>query len=788
MDLDKEIMLNVAIREYLLFADYNTTLDTFTAESAAKGRPADQPPESTATNDHSTTTLASIHSAFLTAFRTGDRSAFFSLWDIHFPPSSLSSPDPVFHTLEFLLNIYFAIYLIHPSTTTTCPAPPSPTATTQSMDHFKQFLETRGSELCKTTQFLSYYALPYVPDPRTHPSFKDVFDEAWPAEMEGRVRVFLDGALKRVVKPRLVGWINEEPTAQLRSQLTAAHNDLASATHNANLLAARHRNLQSDYHNLITIASELVQTLTACINGETITPSYLAGVCHRLATFKQNPSRKSSTASTAALPLSLPSPSPSTNPITTTTTAGPTKPKPKPNPGRATPAPTPTPPTHRSSLSAAHAARAANRDAASERTGVEATGRGDPPQRARVGSNPSPTTTTNKLKERQKVLHHPTHPQLLDATRFDFDAIADDLRNSINTTTTTNPDTTTITTTTGPAHLLTALRRFATHRKHPRETRALITAYITHDLLRLKSDQPLLPHLLTPPTLPLLDLLTLLSSISPGRHYLHLHPHLIPTLLPHLTTHLPTHPLHTATLATLHNLSLHRPSQSTLIAHSTPTLLLTLLDQPHIADADTIPPTTTTLATATLMNLAQRTRGRKQLHADPMRTMRILTALLECRDLHVQTHVNGALYCLLADTPMREAARDVGLEELMRYGVEREEPLEKQVGFVLRRLENDTPSPPSSSSEDGSEDGSENGSENGSISPSSSPSSSPSTSRSSSRRGCRNPPTSTSSSDEFDHPTTTTTTAPVSATLTTRVDPATVLRKYVRAQSGGMVR
>lgn len=35
-------------------------------------------------------------------------------------------------------------------------------------------------------------------------------------------------------------------------------------------VATKFRMLQADYHNLITIASELVQTLAACINGEQV--------------------------------------------------------------------------------------------------------------------------------------------------------------------------------------------------------------------------------------------------------------------------------------------------------------------------------------------------------------------------------------------------------------------------------------------------------------------------------------------------------------------------------------
>jgi hypothetical protein len=44
------------------------------------------------------------------------------------------------------------------------------------METFKAFLETRGADLSKTSQFLPYYALPYVPDPRHHPSFSDLFE------------------------------------------------------------------------------------------------------------------------------------------------------------------------------------------------------------------------------------------------------------------------------------------------------------------------------------------------------------------------------------------------------------------------------------------------------------------------------------------------------------------------------------------------------------------------------------------------------------------------------------
>lgn len=62
------------------------------------------------------------------------------------------------------------------------------------MPPFKTYLETRGSAICNSnTQFLPFYALPYVPDPRVHPTFREVFEEGWAAGVEERVCGIVEG-------------------------------------------------------------------------------------------------------------------------------------------------------------------------------------------------------------------------------------------------------------------------------------------------------------------------------------------------------------------------------------------------------------------------------------------------------------------------------------------------------------------------------------------------------------------------------------------------------------------
>ena len=36
------------------------------------------------------------------------------------------------------------------------------------MEYFKEYLDTRGAELSKTSEFLHYYALPYISKPQEH--------------------------------------------------------------------------------------------------------------------------------------------------------------------------------------------------------------------------------------------------------------------------------------------------------------------------------------------------------------------------------------------------------------------------------------------------------------------------------------------------------------------------------------------------------------------------------------------------------------------------------------------
>jgi hypothetical protein len=60
---------------------------------------------------------------------------------------------------------------------------------------FKHYIETAGSQdpvLSQTSEFVMYYALPYVPNPLEHKSFKHLFTRDFLISMRTRLESYVD--------------------------------------------------------------------------------------------------------------------------------------------------------------------------------------------------------------------------------------------------------------------------------------------------------------------------------------------------------------------------------------------------------------------------------------------------------------------------------------------------------------------------------------------------------------------------------------------------------------------
>ena len=95
----------------------------------------------------------------------------------------MRTQEQVCRKLEFYANVYFAIYPIHPQSKVR----PTGEQYAKEQEKFKHYLDTQGADLSKTSEFLPFYALPYIQNPAEHPSFQYLFSEQWTGELRSRL-------------------------------------------------------------------------------------------------------------------------------------------------------------------------------------------------------------------------------------------------------------------------------------------------------------------------------------------------------------------------------------------------------------------------------------------------------------------------------------------------------------------------------------------------------------------------------------------------------------------------
>ena len=172
--LKKEInkttdLISSLIHEYLYKKEYTRTLDIFQQELAEKIKsgtfysiPQSQPPNS---------------ENLLSFFKSGNKEQFIQQWK-RLIPNNLLLTEPTLFKLNFNIQIYFAIYPIL-NQNVNIKDEKIQAKLKKSMEEFKLFLEKNKSLNELTSEFLSYYALPYVPDPRNNYSYLHLFKPEW---------------------------------------------------------------------------------------------------------------------------------------------------------------------------------------------------------------------------------------------------------------------------------------------------------------------------------------------------------------------------------------------------------------------------------------------------------------------------------------------------------------------------------------------------------------------------------------------------------------------------------
>uniref|UniRef100_A0A8D0L5U3 LisH domain-containing protein ARMC9 n=1 Tax=Sphenodon punctatus TaxID=8508 RepID=A0A8D0L5U3_SPHPU len=569
------------VKEYLGFAEFEDTVKTFIKECKIKGKPLPK----TAVSSLRDSKALIIQKDLLAAFEEGDQKVFFELWEDHIS-SFIRDSEPLAQKLEFYLHIHFAIYLLKHSV-----GKPFD----ERISCFKTFLETKGAALSQTTEFLPFYALPFVPNPMVHPSFKELFQDSWAPELKTRLEEFLSVTLKASNTPRLL--MLYKVLADANEMLHQLHQQLVEAERRTMTYLKRFNKIQADYHNLIGVTAELVDSLEATVNGKMITPEYLQSVCVRLFS---NQMRQS-----VAYSIDF------TRPGTASTML------------RASLAPV-------------------------------------------------------------KMQEVPLLPSL-DYEKLKKDLLVGNERLK--------------------AFLLQALRwRLTT--SHPGEQRdTILQAYIGNDIMDChnNSQRNVLKLLYSKNEVVrqyMARLINAFASLAEGRVYLSQNPKLLQMLEDRLKAEEKDSLTRENILGALQKFSLRRALQTAMIKDG---LIFWLVDD--LKDTDCLSDYTLEYSVALLMNLCLRSAGKKMCAEVANQVLKVLSDLLGHENHEIQPYVNGALYSILAIPSIREEARAMGMEEILRCFIkEGNAEMIRQIEFIIKQLNSEEPLDDSSESDDEEED------------------------------------------------------------------------------------
>jgi hypothetical protein len=168
-------MISTLIHEYLYKKEYNKTLDSFQDELGEKIKTG---------KFYSTTYKDVSDTSLIKYFESGNKIEFFKQWK-RLIPNHMKLIEPTLCKLDFYLEIYFALFPIMGNKPINQKAQ---TELKQNMEDFKKYLEQKEIELSKTTEFLAYYALPYIPNPKGHPTYEQLFKPEWTNDLKEQLQ------------------------------------------------------------------------------------------------------------------------------------------------------------------------------------------------------------------------------------------------------------------------------------------------------------------------------------------------------------------------------------------------------------------------------------------------------------------------------------------------------------------------------------------------------------------------------------------------------------------------
>lgn len=266
--------LNAVIKEFLEYSKLTETLAVFEEECRKLGKPI----QDNAGKSRQEERIHKIKNELLQHFDSGQRTEFFSEWETHIN-AELRENNIFCQKLEFSVHIHFAVLPMRKVDHW------NKEEVDEAMVHFHYYLESKGSVLSDCAEFLPYYALPYVPHPKTHPSFQDLFQESWVKELRNKLDAFLYEGLKgndeNISEPRLIELYHHRDLdlQDARKELQYLERHIEESEKRSVLHAKKCEKLQEECRQLMAVASLLVTALENAVKGNLVDMDCVLAAC-----------------------------------------------------------------------------------------------------------------------------------------------------------------------------------------------------------------------------------------------------------------------------------------------------------------------------------------------------------------------------------------------------------------------------------------------------------------------------------------------------------------------------
>ena len=215
-------IISSLIHEYLLKRDYQKTIDAFQEELITKIKQK---------NYYKISFSSITETNLLKFFNYGRKNEFFKSWK-RIIPNHIRMREPPLQKLEFYLQVYFAIYpLLYRDGEIN-----SNKTIQETMDEFKIFLEKKDSDYSKSNEFLQYYALPYVQNIKTHPTYSKLFQPEWAVELKDKIHLAIKTYLPNIKYPVLYDLINESNANAANNNSGNINLNVSNISHKANMM------------------------------------------------------------------------------------------------------------------------------------------------------------------------------------------------------------------------------------------------------------------------------------------------------------------------------------------------------------------------------------------------------------------------------------------------------------------------------------------------------------------------------------------------------------------------